>query len=156
MVTLSSVPWLVHLFRWCFRHLYCCTCSECGIYQSGRVPTAVLLGTQFMEETIMFLTGRSKTSYWGPWKEWQPPCDSGLLQQEENGGHRSVCVLVTQSCLTLCDTMDCSPPDSSVHGILQARILEWVAIPFSRGSSQPRDRTWVSCISCIGRRVLYH
>ena len=40
-----------------------------------------------------------------------------------------------QSCLTLCDPMDCSPPGSSVHGILQARILEWVAMPFSRGSS---------------------
>ena len=48
-------------------------------------------------------------------------------------------MLVAQSSLTLCDPMDCSPPDSSVHGILQARILEWVAIPFSRGSSQPRD-----------------
>ena len=46
-----------------------------------------------------------------------------------------VCVLVTQSCLTLCNLMDCSPPGSSVHGILQARILEWLAIPFSRGSS---------------------
>ena len=49
--------------------------------------------------------------------------------------------------------MDCSLPGSSVHGILQARILEWVAIPFSKGSSQPRDGT---CISCIGRQVLYH
>ena len=48
-------------------------------------------------------------------------------------------VLVTQLCLTLCHTMDCSPQVSSVHGIPQARILEWVAIPFSRGSSQPRD-----------------
>ena len=47
--------------------------------------------------------------------------------------------LVAQLCLTLCDLMDYSPPRSSVHGILQARILEWVAIPFSRGSSQPRD-----------------
>ena len=46
-----------------------------------------------------------------------------------------------QSCLTLCDPLDCSPPRSSVHGILQARILEWVATPFSRGSSQPRDQT---------------
>ena len=54
-------------------------------------------------------------------------------------------VLVTQSCPTLCDPMDCSPPGSSVHGILQARILEWVAMSFSRGSSQPRDWTWVSC-----------
>ena len=41
------------------------------------------------------------------------------------------CCLVAQSCLTLCDPMDCSPPDSSVHGILQARILEWIAMPFS-------------------------
>ena len=48
-------------------------------------------------------------------------------------------VLVTQSYPTLCDPMDCSPPGSFVHGILQARILEWDAIPFSRGSSQPRD-----------------
>ena len=45
------------------------------------------------------------------------------------------------SCQTLCNSMDCSPPGSSVHGILQARILEWVAMPSSRGSSQPRDRT---------------
>ena len=58
----------------------------------------------------------------------------------------------------LCDTqpMDCSPPHSSVHGILQARILEWVAMPFSRGSSWPRDRTHVSYVSCIGRQVLNH
>ena len=48
-------------------------------------------------------------------------------------------VLVTQLCLTLCDPMDCSPPGSSVHGIFQARILEWVTISFHRGSSQPRD-----------------
>ena len=45
----------------------------------------------------------------------------------------------SQSCRTLCDPMDCSPPGSSVHGILQARMLEWVAIPLSRGSSRPRD-----------------
>ena len=51
---------------------------------------------------------------------------------------------VAQSCPTLCDPMDCSPPGSSVHGILQARILKWVAIPFSKGSSQPRDWTQVS------------
>ena len=52
-----------------------------------------------------------------------------------------------------CDPMDCSPPGSSVHGIFQARILEWVAISFSRGTSPPRAWTWVSC---IGRQVLYH
>ena len=54
---------------------------------------------------------------------------------------------MAQSCLTLCDPMDCSPPGSPVHGIFQARILERVAIPFSRGSSQPRDQTQVSCIA---------
>ena len=51
--------------------------------------------------------------------------------------------------------MDCSPPGSSVHGIFQARILEWVAISFSRGSSQPWDGTHLSDVSCIGRQVLY-
>ena len=55
--------------------------------------------------------------------------------------------LVAHSCSTLWDPMDCSPPGSSVHGILQARILEWGANPFSRGSSPPRDQTWVSCIA---------
>ena len=53
---------------------------------------------------------------------------------------------VPQACPTVCEPMDCSPPGSSVHWILQARILEWVAISFSRGSSRPRDRTWVSHI----------
>ena len=56
-------------------------------------------------------------------------------------------VLVTQSCLTLCEPMDCCPPGSSVHGILQARILAWVAIFFSRGSFPPRDSTWVCHIT---------
>ena len=56
-----------------------------------------------------------------------------------------VVVKVAQSCTTLCDSMDCSLPGSSIHRILQARILEWVAIPFPRGSSQPRDQTQVSC-----------
>ena len=56
---------------------------------------------------------------------------------------------VAQWCPTLCDPMDCSPPGSSIHGILQARVLEWVAICFSRGSSRPRDQTRVSGI--VGR-----
>ena len=56
-------------------------------------------------------------------------------------------VLVAQLCWTLCNPMDCGPPGSSVHGILHATILEWIAIPFSRGSSQSRNRTWVSCIA---------
>ena len=58
--------------------------------------------------------------------------------------------------LTLCDHKDCSPLGSSAHGILQAKILEWVAVPSSRGSSWRRDGTHVSYGSCIGRRILYH
>ena len=68
----------------------------------------------------------------------RPTCERVLESESERE--------VTQSCPTLCDLIDCSLPSSSVHGILQARVLEWVAISFSRGSSQPRDRTWVSCI----------
>ena len=59
-----------------------------------------------------------------------------FLYQKERRPY--VCVLVAQSCLTLCDPMDCSPQGSPLHGIRQSRILEWVAIPFSRGSSWPR------------------
>ena len=66
------------------------------------------------------------------------------------------CYLVAKSCRLFGNPMDCSPPGSSVHGILQAGILEWVAISFSRGSSQPRDWTRVSLNLLHGRQVLYH
>ena len=73
------------------------------------------------------------------------------VHKKMEGWNKQRCISeVTQSCPTLCDPMDCSLPGSSVHGIFQARVLEWVAISSSRGSSQPRDRTWVSCI--VGRR----
>ena len=65
-----------------------------------------------------------------------------------------LCAKSLQLCPTLCDPMDRSLPGSSVHWIFQARIPEWVAMPSSRGSSQPRDQTCVSYISCIGRQVL--
>ena len=61
--------------------------------------------------------------------------------------------VVSQSCLTLCDPTDCGLPGFSVYGIFQVRVLEWVAISFSRGSSRPGDQTH---ISSIGRRILYH
>ena len=66
-----------------------------------------------------------------------------------------VCVK-SLSHVRLCDTMDCSPPCSSVHGIVQVKILEWVVISYSRGSSQHRDQTRISCVPCIGRQILYH
>ena len=73
-----------------------------------------------------------------------------------NDPFRSAEFVHTQSCPTLCDLTDCSPPGSSVHGILQARILQWVALSSSRGSSWPRKWTHVSWVSCIGRWILYH
>ena len=78
----------------------------------------------------------SRESFYDRWIV-QLPCASTALNPK-------VKLLVAQLCPTLCDPMDCSPLASSVLGILQARVLEWVAIPFSRGSSQPEDQTWVS------------
>ena len=69
-----------------------------------------------------------------------------------NASTRAKCLSRVQ----LCNPMCCSPLGSPVHGILQSRILEWVAMPFSRGSSQPRDQTHISYISCTGKLVLYH
>ena len=74
---------------------------------------------------------------------------------EQQQWKRVLLLLVAQLCLTLCSPMDCSPPGSSVHGIFQARILEWVAISYSRGSSWPRDQTHVSYVSCTGSQILY-
>ena len=71
--------------------------------------------------------------------------------------HSPVCGTKSlQWCLTLCDPMDQSPSCSSVLGILQASILEWIAKPSSRRASWPRDRTCISYISCIVRQLLYH
>ena len=87
-------------------------------------------------------------SYWlinvyipGNWRKWAPFLMlTGPLKVK-------VKVSAAHLCLTLGDPMDCSPPGSSVHEFSQARILEWVAVPFSRGSSLPRDRTRVSHIA---------
>ena len=66
-----------------------------------------------------------------------------------------MCANLLQSCPTLCVSVDHGPPGSSAHGTLQARILEWVAMPSSGESSQPRDQTHVFCVSCMGRWGLY-
>ena len=92
----------------------------------------------------------------------RPTQQRGYLHSQKDGKqweskiHKTVITLIhaklLQSCLTPCNPMDCSPPGPSVHGILQARILEWVAMPSSRGSSPPRDRTHISYDSCIAGR----
>ena len=82
----------------------------------------------------------------------------GFMSPQTLSSQRILCMhaKLLQSCPTLCDLMDSSPPGSSVHGISQARTLEWIATPSSRGSSRLRDQTRVSCVSCIGRQILYH
>ena len=80
--------------------------------------------------------------------------------QKRNIIHSSYIVLCCakslQSCWTLWDSIDCNPLGSSVQGILQAKILEWVSKSSSRRSSWSRNRTLISCVSCIGRWILYH
>ena len=84
-----------------------------------------------------------------PWTvAHQAPPSRGFSRQEYwSGVPLPSLVLSHQTCPTLCDPMDCNPPGSSVHGILQAGILEWVAMPSPRGSSQLKDQTEVSCIA---------
>ena len=66
-----------------------------------------------------------------------------------------MCAKLLQSCLTLCDPMKCGWPGSSLHGIVQARTLEWIAVTISRGSSWPESQNNISYFSCIGSQVLY-
>ena len=80
-----------------------------------------------------------------------------LPQQERVCAHIPTCTCsVTRPYATLCNPLECGPPGSSVYGISQTRILQRVAVSYSRGSSLPRDRTCVSCVSCISRQILYH
>ena len=95
------------------------------------------------------MTMEAQKSHDLPSMSWRPRKADVLFQLKPKGLKTSKWNEVAQSCPTLCDPMDCSLPGSSVHGIFQARILEWVAISFSRGSSWPRDRTQVSGI--VGR-----
>ena len=88
-------------------------------------------------------------------KEWLPGWRPCVLKNWWLRFCVSAC-LVDQSCLTLCNPMDCSLPGSSVYENSQARILEWVAISYSRESSPLRDWTHNSCVSCIGRLIIYH
>ena len=87
---------------------------------------------------------RSYNPFFEVWSNRQPSNEQGMQAE------------LLQLCMTLWDPKDGSPPGSSVHGILQARILKWVAISYSRGSSQPREQICICYVSFIGRWVLYH
>ena len=97
---------------------------------------------------LTYLTQRNRAALQGRGGQDSENCKAGKVTLwRVDSTQRKVKVLVTQLCLTICDPMDCSLPGFSVHGIIQVRILEWVVISFSQGSSQPRDRTHVSCIA---------
>ena len=81
---------------------------------------------------------------------WPPARTSDFELQRWGYVHAYYVALVVS---TLCNPIDCSPPGSSIHGILQARILEWIAIPFSKRSHLPRDWTCISCVLCIASRL---
>ena len=115
-----------------------CNAGDQGsIPGSGRSPGGGH-GNRFQYSYLENPQGQRNSVGFNPW-------DHEKLDTTDPFSH--TCVLSHFSCVTFCDAVDCSPPGSSDHNILQARILEWVAIPFSRGYSQPRDRTLVSCIA---------
>ena len=145
----------------------------------GLLPEGLL---QILAEQSPQLVGQLSRSsvYWGEcclWRRqklWEGSEATQLLHGWADRRVQTQCCChcsVAQSCLTLCDPMDCSTPafpvlhylwsllklcpGSSVHGICQVKIPEWVAVSSSRGSSWPRDRTWVFCVPCTGR-LLYH
>ena len=109
-------------------------------------PTSLPSETQ-LRRTAVLLLGSSS------WMSLVPVFTSRSLNFSLSSNPGPAAVLVTQSCPTLCYPTNCSAPGSSVRGILQAGILEWVAMPSSRGSSQLRDQTQVSH---MGRWILYH
>ena len=126
-------------------------CSISMVFFSFLSPLSVVSPMMTKSKWQLFLLSPSSTLY---------PFSLFMLYQNNNAlprrlisiEYKVVACLVAKSSPTLCDPLDCSPPGSSVHGISQARILEWVAISFSRGSSWPREWTH---ISCIGRRIPY-
>ena len=144
----------------------------------GACASWTLCGCKWLHLTTIShkVEGESSLTGYGPWghkrvgqglvtkqQQQQNPRSSfyrwanwGLEKKVTFPGAACVHAKLLQSCPTLCDPMDCSPPGSPVHGILRARILEWVAMPSSRGSSQRTDRTWRSCVFCTGSRVLYY
>ena len=83
-------------------------------------------------------------------------CNLASVYEKQNLKLHFILGVCVQSCPILCYSIDCSPSDSSVCGISQSRILEWVAISFSKDYSWPSNLTYISCVSCTGKQSLYH
>ena len=111
--------------------------------------SGILLSQTFFyvwQKTQNFTIHSDMDGLWGHYAKWNKSDTERQILYDVT----YVCVLKSfQLCLTLCDLMDCSLPGSSIHKILQASTLEWVAMLYSRGSSRPKDGTWVSCVSPI-------
>ena len=90
------------------------------------------------------------------WIDLETLIQREVSQKEKSKYHMYACTCCHFNCVQLCDAVDYSPPGSSVHGILQLRILEWTDISYSRGSFQPRNQTRMSYVSWIGKKNLYH
>ena len=123
----------------------------------SRTPLDGTLRSHLWDEHIPWdlLIGNSKLLFEGP------PSIAWIWMQMFLQFHDIyICFLLyylhIRNCLPICDCLNCSLPVSFTHGIFQARILERVAISYSRGSSWPRDQTCISCISCTGRWIFYH
>ena len=137
--------WLLHVVTYNLHVCVCmCVCIFVHMYLTDH--RLILHLYKFFEDWYIIPFGLSNKDlcwlYLGYWPMTLELTSSRFVGQ-------GVCAQLLQLCPTLCDPMNCSPPASSAHGILQARILQWVTMPSSRGSSRPRDWTHVSCISCI-------
>ena len=132
--------------------LVACHCTGFQILASCRVCHTLVASHQFI---VVLAILSPHVCYWS--SLWMFVNEYMNLSITHCSLGQFVCVYAKslQSCPTLWDPMDCSPPGSSVHGILLARILEWVAMSSSRGSSRPRDQTCISYVSYTGRSVLY-
>ena len=135
-----------------FPHIYLCFCSvHVIIVCIWRIFTDQILLWSLLRGSVSGFLVIAYCHSWR-WKNRELKFQYCLLM---NCLHAYVHAKLLQSCLTLCHPLDCNLQGFFVHGILQGRILEWVSRPSSRGSSQPRDHTQVSYVSCTGGWVLY-
>ena len=140
ILKLYILKWLI---TWYMKFTWILLCSAWWIYTHHRT---IQLEVQTFFFSFFFNTKQAQPCLASEIRRDRAP--SGWYGRSPDIFLKDVFVcLVVQFCPTLSDFMDCSPPGSFIHGILQARILEWVAMPFSRGSSRPRDWTQVSCIA---------
>ena len=145
-----DVPQPTNIFAvlWDFWNSWSCSCLKWDL--TFKADRCCILAAQWHLWIFAFTF-----FFFFSWRVIALECCVGFCHTSTWISHICIC-LVAHLCLTFCSSMDCSPPGSSIHGISQARILEWVAILYSRGSSWPRYRTRVSCVSGIGRQIIHH